>query len=253
MASTPKIIVEACVGNCADSLVAVENGADRVEFCRLLEVGGLTPDFESFQSVRSIADVPIVALIRQRDGDFHYSESDWRGMIRDADKFLDLGADGVVFGALNAEKEVDISRAVEMLDLVRRRPGKEAVFHRAFDESRDMWKSWTILRDLGVDRILTGGGAKSAKFGVENLRRLEMESRAAGSRPEILMGGRVRGDNVVDLLQKTEGRQVHTACASDEHPIRLDIDEFRRLISAIREFESRDRQNTGEGNQKTSG
>jgi len=235
-----RIVVEACVGRWDDALQAAEIGADRLEFCAALDVGGLTPELDDVARLRAATPVPFVVMIRPRAGDSCYSDSEWRTMLADAERALGLGAGGVVFGALTAERCVDVERVREMAEVVHRFAGKEVVFHRAFDDAADLNVAWQTLQESGVDRVLTSGGTSTALEGAAILRRLVADSTVHGGRPAVLVGGGVRAENVAALLRESEARQVHAACLADGLPPRLDAEKLRELIAAVRKFETED-------------
>jgi copper homeostasis protein len=231
MPSIRRIVIEACVGSLDDALDAYELGADRLEFCASLDVGGLTPDFEDVRVLRDRVDIPIMAMVRPRAGDFQYSQTEWRSMLEDAARLLWIGVDGIVFGALTREKRIDSQRTSEMVAAVKFRR-KEAVFHKAFDESEDLLESWATLKTLGVDRVLTSGGSATALDGAGLVQRLVLD--AGDRRPMVLVGGGVRTENVVEILQRTGAGEIHAACRRDESRKGLDPRKLKALIAAVR-------------------
>jgi copper homeostasis protein len=274
VAPAKRIVIEACVSSLKDALAAARMGADRLEFCSALEVGGLTPDFEQVARLRECVSVPIMAMVRPRAGDFHYSDSEWRRMLDDAGRLLRLGADGIVFGALLAT-EVDVSREAkpsapfeDTLDPPTRRSaatsptreevdstesrltinvartaemaafvhgeGKVCVFHKAFDETSDLLDSMRALAAVGIDRVLTSGGVATALDGAATLKSL-----IDGGGPMVVIGGGVRAENVSEILRRTGGTEIHSSCRSIEPDvIRLDQKALARLIDAVRTFET---------------
>jgi copper homeostasis protein len=202
-----KILMEVCVESIADVTVAVANGANRVELCSSLELGGLTPSIGVAETLVATSPVPVVVMVRPRAGGFCYDCHEFGAMLRDAERFVDLGAAGVVFGVLDRSGAVDIARAREMVNAIS--PG-DTVFHRAFDFVADWRKELDLLADIGCTRILTSGGRSTAASGIENIR--EMIEYAAG-RLEILPGGGIRADNVVGIVQRTCCLQVHVGAA----------------------------------------
>ena len=237
MSSSGKIIVEACVGSLADALAAASLGADRLEFCSALDVGGLTPDFDELRRLRDSFDVPVVAMVRPRGGDFNYTETEWSDMLSDAEKVLSIGADGIVFGVLTKNRTIDAARVLEMASVASGHPDKEIVFHRAFDEVRIQEESFALLTGLNVDRILTSGGSATALGGIAAIGRLMTASAKNAGKPAIIAAGGVRSDNAVEILRQTGIRQLHAACGTGLSPIRLDPDKLRRLLATVRKFE----------------
>jgi copper homeostasis protein len=237
MASSRKIIVEACVGSLSDALLAASSGTDRLEFCAALDAGGLTPDFDELRQLRAAVDIPIVAMVRPRGGDFNYSETEWSATLSDAEKALSLGTDGIVFGVLTKDQTIDADKVLEMASVVRRNPGKEIIFHRAFDEVRNFDESYSLLAGLNIDRILTSGGAATILEGAAAIEKLVTASAKNVGKPAIIAGGGVRSDNAVEILRRTGIRQLHSACGTDVSPLRLDPDKLRRLLEVVRNFE----------------
>jgi copper homeostasis protein len=204
-----KILMEVCVASIADVAVAVANGAHRVELCSSLELGGLTPSIGVAETIIATSPVPVGVMVRPRAGGFCYDCHEFAAMLRDAERFIDLGAAGVVFGVLERSQSIDVARVREIVNAIRPR---DAVFHRAFDFVADWRKELDILADIGCTRILTSGGRSTAASGIENLR--EMIEFAAG-RIEILPGGGIRAGNVVEIVRRTRCVQFHVGAAKE--------------------------------------
>ena len=132
--SAARILVEVCVGSVADIERAVAAGADRVELCSALELGGLTPSLGLVETALAASPIPVVVMLRPRAGGFRYDRHEFAAMLRDAERFLDLGASGVVFGILNEHGQIDVARCGELL---RSAGAAQTIFHRAFDFVRD--------------------------------------------------------------------------------------------------------------------
>ena len=203
------ILVEAAVDSAAAALAAVEAGAERIELCANLNAGGLTPPAELLAELRPKLAVPILPMIRSRGGDFEYDAGEMDTMLAQLDELRALGADGFVFGALRAEAAIDTvstSRVIEAAD------GLPVVFHRAFDRTPDLSASLQVLTVLGIDRVLTSGGADRAILGVDRLASLMRESRG---RIGILPGGGIDGGNVHEIAARTGVTEVHARCERD--------------------------------------
>jgi len=228
----PGIIVEACVGNVEDAVMAAELGADRLEFCSALDVGGLTPKVKELQEVLRRVDVPVMAMARPSAEGF--ANCDPRAIVEDAVRMFEAGADGVVFGSLTSDGRIDEALVQEIVQLARRRHGMQVVFHKAFDETADLVDAFERLLRLGVDRVLTSGGADFAINGCDSLKCLVDRSRS-----HVLVGGGVRAENVAEILRLTAASEVHSACSrSESEERRLDPDSFARLVEAVRRFEA---------------
>lgn len=197
------ILVEVCTGSLEDSIVAFKAGADRIELNSALQLGGLSPSPGVLSQVVENVDIPVIAMVRPNPGGFVYSERDKVAILRDAEIFLSLGAAGIATGALTAEGEVDTALISQLRELAGKR---DVVFHRAFDLLSDLVRTASQLADLGVDRILTSGGGRTAWEGRDKLR--ELISRF-GNRIEILPGSGITPSNVVLLVSCTDCSQVH--------------------------------------------
>lgn len=200
--------IEICVDSLDSALAAQQGGALRIELCSQLAVGGLTPSQGLIQSVRAALTIQVFVMIRPRGGSFVYSADEYQIIQNDIVTAKKLGCDGVVFGLLTPQCDVDISRTRELVKLAR---PLEVTFHRAFDEARDLNAALEALIDCGVDRVLTSGGASSASAGAPTLAHLQAQ---AQGRIQIMAGGGVRPHNVTQLLRATGIRTVHSALVS---------------------------------------
>ncbi|MFI5213958.1 MAG: copper homeostasis protein CutC [Gemmatimonadales bacterium] len=198
-----RIVLEICCENLADAVAAEAARADRLELAQALELGGLTPSPGLALVVGDRVMIPFVAMVRPRGGDFVYAEDEVGMMERDAGLLLEAGASGIVFGCLTQEGRID-ERACERLIAVADRA--EVVFHRAFDRLKDPLDALETLIDLGVSRVLTSGGAKTALESTDRIRAL---LERADGRIEILPGGGIREENVERVIRQTGCTQVH--------------------------------------------
>lgn len=237
-------MLEIAANSLASALAAQAGGADRIELCAALEVGGLTPSHAQLALVRERVSLPIHVLVRPRTGDFAYSAEEHATMLADIAHCAALGCEGVVVGALGEDGEVDVARCRELVDAA---GGMDLTFHRAIDVSRDLPRSLERIIGLGFHRILSSGGAAGAAQGADRLRGLV--ERAAG-RIAVMPGGGIDAGNVVALAAATGAREFH-ASAKRELPStmrhaprdalgmgqgesRSDVDEVRRLAQALR-------------------
>jgi len=209
MTEKPNYIqVEVCVGSMADVAVAAAGGADRVELCGGLELGGLTPSAGLVDTVLEASSIPVIAMLRPRAGGFCYDGSEFAAMLRDARRLLDLGARGVAFGVLDRQGRIDAARSREVVELAAPLP---AVFHRAFDFTSDRHAALDLLIEIGCTRVLTSGSQPTAHAGVAELS--ELIRRAAG-RIEIMPGGGVTAENVASIVRETGCRQMHIGASA---------------------------------------
>ena len=204
MMNTP--LLEVCVDSHASSLTAVRGGADRLELCGHLAIGGVTPSPVLFQQIRRDCDVRIHVLIRPRFGDFLYSDAEIEEMCGEIELFRDLGADGVVTGVLTPDGALDRAR---MERLTACAGGMSVTLHRAFDMARDPFDTLEAAVELGCQTILTSGQTSGAAEGRELLRALY--ARAAG-RVDIMAGCGVNRANIRELHDYTGIRVFHASC-----------------------------------------
>ncbi len=197
------ILLEVAVASVDDALAAQAGGANRLELNSALDLGGLTPSLGTLIEIKNAVALPVMVMIRPRPAGFCYSDHEFTTMLRDLDLVLRHGADGLVFGVLTADGRVDLERNQQ---LIRQCGTKEIVFHRAFDVTPDPFEALLQLIDLGFTRILTSGQEETALHGAALIG--ELITRAAG-RIEILAGGGVNGDTVLDLIHRTGCSQVH--------------------------------------------
>ena len=200
------IQIEICCGSAGDVIEAEKGGADRVELNSNLFQGGLTPTIGELAVAKAKTHLPVMTMIRPREAGFYYSGIEYETMRIDAERLLDAGADGLVFGFLTPDGEVDPVRTKEFVELAGRRP---AVFHRAFDVVPDWRKSLDQLVDLGVTRILTSGQEPNVFFATDTIR--EMIEYADG-RIEILPGAGITLKNAARIVAETGATQIHLAC-----------------------------------------
>lgn len=199
------IDVEVCCGGLGDALAAARFPIARIELNGALELGGLTPSVSTLREVKKNVSVPVMTMVRPRGAGFCYSLQEKQIMFLDAEVFLKEGADGIVFGFLNPDHSVDEENTRKMVDLIHSY-GKTAVFHRAFDNTRDCDEAIAALMRCHVDRVLTSGHRDTCLLGADEIKHL---IDTYGNSIEILPGCGVRPNNVLDLLKKTGSSQVH--------------------------------------------
>lgn len=205
-----RIILEVAVTTADEARLAADAGADRLELCSALEVGGVTPSAGTFLEARAAVGVPVYVLLRPRPGGFVYSDAEFASLKRDAEWFLSQGTDGIVFGILTTDGQIDRARCSELVRLA----GGRAVFHRAFDFLYDLPAALEELIELGFERVLTSGGAATAADGEATIAELV---RRADGRIGILPGGGIRPNNVARLLAETRCDQVHASLRCVAH------------------------------------
>jgi copper homeostasis protein len=197
------MLIEACIDDPLSARNAIAGGAGRLEVCDGLGDGGTTPSHGLVVELLDTSSVPVFPIIRLRGGGFRYGPEELRAMARDAAHFAELGAPGLVFGALNDRGEIDRDAVRRIRDAA---PGASFTFHRAFDTCRDPYAAMETLIDLGVSRILTSGQRARAGEGRELI--AELVRRAEG-RIVIMAGGGISEGDVAGLVQVTGVREVH--------------------------------------------
>src|SRR2546430_2320968 len=189
------VLVEACVDAIDAAQEAEKGGAGRIELCGELLQGGVTPSAGLIGAVKERVEIPLFVLVRPRTGDFLYTADERDVMLRDVALAKSLDADGVVIGALTAEGDVDVETTQALIAAAR---PMQVTFHRAFDFARDPDSAMDALMKLGVDRVLTSGGATTALEGAASLKRL---AHRAGGVVTILAGGSITASNVAEIVR----------------------------------------------------
>ena len=197
-------VLEICADSLASVRAAIRGGADRIELCGALAVGGLTPYEALLRQIRKESDIPVRCLMRPRAGDFLYTPEELE-MLRD--QILQLshaGADGFVIGCLDAYGNLD---KAAMEPLVEACGGKGITLHRCIDVSRDPVQSYLDAKDLGIDTVLTSGGASGCLGGKAVIGQL-LQLRDEISGPEVLIGAGVKASVIRQFRQEFPGARA---------------------------------------------
>ena len=205
--SSHQTILEICTATLDDVLIAQAAGAQRVELNSSLSVGGLTPLPGTVQLVVEQASIPVIAMARPRESGFCYSVNEFQAMVRDVRWLLNAGVQGIAFGVLDHQGQIDMDRCQQITDLTGGE--RDSVFHRAFDLVRDKKQAIQNLVECGVRRVMTSGGQKTAWQGRDQIRELVRWVNAEGIPIEIIPAGGIRPDHVAALVQHTAADQVH--------------------------------------------
>lgn len=196
-------LVEVCTGSLSDSITAFKAGASRIELNSSLELGGLSASPGTLIAVIRSIQIPVIAMVRPRSGGFVYSEAEKKAMLLDAEFYLNHGAAGIAIGAFLPEGGIDTAFVRELRKLT----GKnDLVFHRAFDLLPDLLRSSVILAELGVDRILTSGGCRTAWKGRHVIREL---INCSSGHLEIMPGSGINSANADAVVKHTGCSQLH--------------------------------------------
>jgi copper homeostasis protein len=202
------ILLEVCVDNVNGLAAALAGGADRIELCAALEVGGLTPS-AGLMRAAGASPVPVHAMIRPRAGHFRYDASECGVMLADIDAAHAAGLQGVVFGATQADGRLDQCTLATLLAHARRL-GLGCTLHRAFDLCPDLVDATRTAVGLGFERILTSGGAPSAGQGIVQLAKC---IDAAAGALTIMPGAGVNVASIGALRDKLQLTEVHASCS----------------------------------------
>jgi len=201
--------LEICVDSVESAIAAEMGGAQRVELCSALSEGGLTPSLGLIRAVRSRISIGMYVMIRPRGGDFFYSNDEFSVMRGDIAAAVEAGANGVVFGLLTAEGDVDVERTAQLVqEALSASSPVEVTFHRAIDMARNLEDSLEKVVHAGAHRILTSGAAQNAVLGSPRVAELVQ---AAQGRIGIMVCGNVRPENVQEIAQATGAREFHAA------------------------------------------
>ncbi|GAB6866336.1 MULTISPECIES: copper homeostasis protein CutC [Bacteroides] len=195
---------EVCANSVESCLAAQTGGANRVELCAGIPEGGTTPSYGEISMAREILDTTrLHVIIRPRGGDFLYSPIEVKTMLKDIEIARKLGVDGVVFGCLTANGEID---STAMQELMLASQGLSVTFHRAFDVCCNPKEALEQIIELGCNRILTSGQQATAEQGIPLLK--ELQEQAAG-RIILLAGCGVNENNIARIAQETGIQEFH--------------------------------------------
>ena len=194
--------VEICANSYESAINAEKAGADRIELCTELAVGGITPSYGLIKKVIEDISIPVNVLIRPRSGDFSYSDAEFDIMKRDILFCKEQGCNGIVSGVLKIDNTIDVLRTKELIEFS---TPLSFTFHRAFDWVDNPQKAAETLVELGIQRVLTSGQEISAVSGIRLLKKLHQQS---GDRLIILPGGGINKENILKF--KSAGfKEVH--------------------------------------------
>ena len=191
-------ILEICVDSLASARAAIAGGADRLELCSALTIGGLTPYAALLEQIRQESDIPVRCLMRPRGGDFLYTKEEIQMMAAQIRKLKDAGANGFVIGCLTAEGNLDKDA---MKPLIEAADGAGLTLHRCIDVSRYLLKTYSDAAEIGIDTVLTSGGAGNCLAGIDTIGAL-LSLRDQMKGPEVLIGAGVKA-SVIETFRET--------------------------------------------------
>ncbi|MBO5129399.1 MAG: copper homeostasis protein CutC [Oscillospiraceae bacterium] len=191
-------LLEVCVDSLASARAAIAGGADRLELCSALALGGLTPYTQLLRQIRRESGIPIRCLMRPRAGDFLYSPEEIDLMARQIEELKSAGADGFVIGCLTPDGKLDMDA---LKPLITAAGNSGLTLHRCIDVSRDPVKTYLDAAAVGIDTVLTSGAAANCIAGIEAIGTLLQLRHEVGG-PEILIGAGVKASVIASILNK---------------------------------------------------
>ena len=205
-------ILEVCVDSLASARAAVKGGADRLELCSALSIGGLTPYTELLRQIRRESDIPVRCLMRPRAGDFLYTPEEIQMMAIQIEALRAAGADGFVIGCLTPEGDLDAAAMAPLLEAAK---GAGLTLHRCIDVSRDPVLTYLDAGKLGIDTVLTSGAASSCLQGMEVIGQL-LRLRDTENGPEVLIGAGINAATITKFRESyPQARAFHMSGKAD--------------------------------------
>ena len=204
-----KRYLEICIDSLTSARSAICGGADRLEVCSALALGGLTPYTALVRQIREESDIPIRCLIRPRSGDFLYDQDEVRLMVDQIHELRKAGSDGFVIGCLTADGELDESSMKPLVDAAE---GGTLTLHRCIDVSRNPLETYLHAAHLGFDAVLTSGAANNCVVGIDTIKTL-LQLRDQHNGPEVLIGAGINAANIGTILTSLpQACAFHASC-----------------------------------------
>lgn len=198
------MILEACVETLEEALMAQERGAHRIELCSRLDLDGLSPAPELVWACCASLRIPVMVMIRPREGDFVYDQDDIKQMKLEIDLARKMGAHGVVLGLLTTDNRIDVVNTQHLAEYAQ---PLSVTFHKAIDILSDPIEGVRVLAAIpGIKRILTSGGKPMAAEGVLVIRRMMQE---AGGKISLVVAGKVTNQNLDEIAKATMANEFH--------------------------------------------
>lgn len=218
------MVLEIACFNLESCLIAQQAGASRIELCSNYELGGITPSKELIVESRNKITIDLFVMIRPRGGNFNYSEKEFLEMQETILFCKENNCDGVVFGILNTNNEVDKERCAKLVSLAK---PMQCSFHRAFDECLDPEKALKEISESGFSRILTSGGKGNA---IENIPQLKQLVTLAKNNIIVMPGGGIRSQTISKIIEQTGAKEFHSAAITGSSDV-ADENEIEKMIS----------------------
>jgi copper homeostasis protein len=226
---TPKRQLEIACFNSEAALIAQQNGADRVELCDSMHLGGISPTLEVVKKVRAELSIDLYVMIRPRGGNFVYTEEEFLQMKTTILAFKKHNVDGFVFGILDENNRIDKEKNKELIQLVHPLP---CTFHRAFDAVSNVFQSLEEVIDCGFTTLLSSGQAPNVVDGVAVLSELVQKAK---NRIIIMPGGGLRSSNIEFILKETNALFYHSSAITDgsEIPCATEIQALQSKLKSL--------------------
>ncbi|AGR42368.1 copper homeostasis protein CutC [Spiroplasma diminutum] len=219
------MLLEVIAKDLNDIKIINNSKANRIEFCRELKVGGLTPENDDIKSACEISKLPVNIIVRNTSRDFIYSDNEKQLMLDQIEFIKTTKANGIVIGALKSDLSVDIEFLKEIIKI---KGNLEITFHKAFDEVNNFIESYKILNELGITNVLTSGG-KNLEIGKEIIKKLN----DLKLKTKILVGGGINQKNFSYFKEITDNIHVGTCVRNnsswDESVNSLEIDKLLEI------------------------
>lgn len=224
--------LECCVDSVESAIAAKKGGADRIELCSALVIGGLSPSQALYQKIREQVDIPIRVLLRPRFGDFCYTDFEHEILKEEIRSFRKLGADGIVIGTMKPDGTLNLE---QMKELMEEAQGMPVTLHRAFDMCQDPFQTLEEAKRIGIHTILTSGQKNVCTEGMDLLK--ELVEQAQG-KTEILVGGGVDASVLPVLAEKTKAKAFHmSGKVSIESEMQYRKQDVSMGVASVSEYE----------------
>jgi copper homeostasis protein len=221
-------LLEICCFSLASAQVAQEAGVERIEFCSPRFTGGGSPTLEELIAYKKLIGTKTNVMLHPRQGNYVYTKSEIEIILEQLNWVKELKFNGVVFGCNTLNKQIDV---VNTQLLVEASKGLEIAFHKAFDECENLERTLDDLISLGIHRVLTSGGKKTALDGIENLKKL---NERANNKLIIMAGGSLRANNIQQFLN-VGIKEVHSSALLNGNDV-ADKDEIVSMKTQCTNF-----------------
>ena len=198
------VVKEACVDNIQDAINAFKKGADRIEFCSNLDEDGLTPSNYDLISLKKSISIPVRVMVRPHSNSFNYNDDDLIQMKETIDFCKNQKFDGVVFGCLDDDNELDLNKIKYLADFAK---PLNVIIHKAIDLTSSPLNSLKKLLEIdNVNGVLSSGGFETAELGTEVLKKM---INISPNEFEIISAGKITNQNFKILHEKIDGKFYH--------------------------------------------